>query len=137
MKHQSMSVNGSKSDSLSRQSSTRWIPTSEQARILRDLYHNYGVRSPNVEQIHNISNRLRQYGKIEGKNVFYWFSNYKARERRKKMLSVDIPSSNNNTTTPPGACSSTTPTLALYLNSQLALMLLFTYRPWPFVGSVM
>ncbi|XP_029120161.2 uncharacterized protein [Elaeis guineensis] len=109
---QSISVDGSESDSLSRQSCTKWIPTNEQARILRDLYHTYGVRSPSVEQIQKISNRLRQYGKIEGKNVFYWFSNYKARERRKKRLSADIPSS-SNTTTPPGACSSTTSTLAL------------------------
>ena len=30
------------------------------------------------EQIQRISARLRQYGKIEGKNVFYWFQNHKA-----------------------------------------------------------
>ncbi|XP_026665354.2 uncharacterized protein LOC103719906 [Phoenix dactylifera] len=116
MKHQSISVDGSKSDPLkSRQSSVKWIPTNEQARILRDLYHNHGVRSPNVEQIQKISSRLRQYGKIEGKNVFYWFSNYKARERRKRRLSVDFPSSSSssNTTTPPGACSCINPNLAL------------------------
>lgn len=33
---------------------------------------------------------LRQYGKIEGKNVFYWFQNHKARERQKKRLTVEV-----------------------------------------------
>ncbi|KAL5098356.1 hypothetical protein RYX36_002683 [Vicia faba] len=64
-----------------RQSSTRWTPTTNQIRILKDLYYNNGIRSPSAEQIHRISARLRQYGKIEGKNVFYWFQNHKARER--------------------------------------------------------
>ncbi|GMN29117.1 hypothetical protein TIFTF001_002317 [Ficus carica] len=63
---------------LCRQSSTRWTPTSDQIRILKDLYYNNGVRSPSAEQIQRISARLRQYGKIEGKNVFYWFQNHKA-----------------------------------------------------------
>ncbi|KAI4387319.1 hypothetical protein MLD38_005161 [Melastoma candidum] len=72
-----------------RPTSTRWTPTAEQIRILRDLYYNYGVRSPNAEQIQRISARLRQFGKIEGKNVFYWFQNHKARERQKKRLASD------------------------------------------------
>ncbi|KAG6487238.1 hypothetical protein ZIOFF_055823 [Zingiber officinale] len=75
---------------LCRQSSTRWIPTSDQIRILRDLYYNSGLRSPNADQIQRISARLRQYGKIEGKNVFYWFQNHKARERQKKRLTMDL-----------------------------------------------
>ncbi|KAL0733302.1 hypothetical protein Bca4012_009512 [Brassica carinata] len=62
-----------------RQTSTRWTPTTDQIRILKDLYYNNGVRSPTAEQIQKISARLRQYGKIEGKNVFYWFQNHKAR----------------------------------------------------------
>ncbi|KAL0694217.1 hypothetical protein Bca4012_061397 [Brassica carinata] len=62
-----------------RQTSTRWTPTTEQIRILKDLYYNNGVRSPTANQIQKISARLRQYGKIEGKNVFYWFQNHKAR----------------------------------------------------------
>ncbi|XP_065854917.1 protein WUSCHEL [Euphorbia lathyris] len=70
----------------SRQSSTRWTPTPDQIRILKDLYYNRGVRSPNGEQIQSISSTLRQYGKIEGKNVFYWFQNHKARERQKKRF---------------------------------------------------
>ncbi|XP_038724196.1 protein WUSCHEL-like [Tripterygium wilfordii] len=82
---------GSSSSYLCRQSSTRWTPTSEQIRILKDLYYNNGVRSPSAEQIQRISARLRQYGKIEGKNVFYWFQNHKARERQKKRFtSTDI-----------------------------------------------
>ncbi|KAL4366940.1 hypothetical protein GQ457_05G006210 [Hibiscus cannabinus] len=77
----------SKGSFLCRQSSTRWSPTTDQIRILKDLYYNNGVRSPSADQIQRISSRLRQYGKIEGKNVFYWFQNHKARERQKKMFS--------------------------------------------------
>lgn len=77
---------------LCRPSSTRWTPTTDQIRILKDLYYNNGVRSPSAEQIQRISARLRQYGKIEGKNVFYWFQNHKARERQKKRFNVsDVP----------------------------------------------
>ncbi|GMH06538.1 hypothetical protein Nepgr_008378 [Nepenthes gracilis] len=80
-----------KSSYLCRQSSTRWAPTTDQIRILKDLYYNNGVRSPNAEQIQRISARLRQYGKIEGKNVFYWFQNHKARERQKKRFTSSSP----------------------------------------------
>ncbi|XVF15902.1 hypothetical protein REPUB_Repub09cG0196500 [Reevesia pubescens] len=73
---------------LCRQSSTRWTPTTDQIRILKDLYYNNGVRSPTADQIQRISARLRQYGKIEGKNVFYWFQNHKARERQKKRFTT-------------------------------------------------
>ncbi|GMI68934.1 hypothetical protein HRI_000562800 [Hibiscus trionum] len=73
---------------LCRQSSTRWTPTTDQIRILKDLYYNNGVRSPSADQIQRISARLRQYGKIEGKNVFYWFQNHKARERQKKRFNT-------------------------------------------------
>ncbi|MQM15917.1 hypothetical protein Taro_048871 [Colocasia esculenta] len=85
-----------KSSFLCRQASSRWIPTTDQIRILRELYYNCGVRSPSAEQIQRISSRLRQYGKIEGKNVFYWFQNHKARERQKKRLTVDIASNKYN-----------------------------------------
>ncbi|KAL5725665.1 hypothetical protein ACHQM5_008784 [Ranunculus cassubicifolius] len=73
----------------SRPSPTRWTPTSEQIRILKELYYDNGVRSPNAEQIHRISARLRQYGKIEGKSVFYWFQNHKARDRMKKRFALE------------------------------------------------
>ncbi|KAK5775046.1 protein WUSCHEL [Gossypium arboreum] len=73
---------------LCRQSSARWTPTTDQIRILKDLYNNNGVRSPSTDQIQRISARLRQYGKIEGKNVFYWFQNHKARERQKKRFTT-------------------------------------------------
>ncbi|KAJ8771110.1 hypothetical protein K2173_023435 [Erythroxylum novogranatense] len=82
---------GAKGSFLCRQSSTRWTPTTDQIRILKDLYYNTGLRSPNAEQIQRISARLRQYGKIEGKNVFYWFQNHKARERQKKKFTTDVP----------------------------------------------
>ncbi|KAD7479214.1 hypothetical protein E3N88_02350 [Mikania micrantha] len=74
-----------------RQSSTRWTPTSDQIRILKELYYNNGIRSPTAEQIQRIAAQLRQYGKIEGKNVFYWFQNHKARERQKKRFTPTAP----------------------------------------------
>ncbi|KAI3794275.1 hypothetical protein L1987_36904 [Smallanthus sonchifolius] len=74
-----------------RQSSTRWTPTSDQIRILKELYYNNGIRSPTADQIQRIAAQLRQYGKIEGKNVFYWFQNHKARERQKKRFTSTAP----------------------------------------------
>ncbi|KAE8647606.1 hypothetical protein Csa_003874 [Cucumis sativus] len=46
---------------LCRQSSSRWTPTTDQIRILKELYYNNGVRSPSADQIQRISARLRQY----------------------------------------------------------------------------
>ncbi|KAI4338161.1 hypothetical protein L6164_016505 [Bauhinia variegata] len=63
-------------------SSSRWCPTPEQLMILEEMYRN-GVRTPNASQIQHISAHLSFYGKIEGKNVFYWFQNHKARDRQK------------------------------------------------------
>ncbi|KAL8145200.1 WUSCHEL-related homeobox 4-like [Apium graveolens] len=61
---------------------TRWNPTQEQIGILEKLYKE-GMRTPNSQQIEQITSRLAKYGKIEGKNVFYWFQNHKARQRQK------------------------------------------------------
>nr|ACN56438.1 WUSCHEL-like protein 1 [Ocotea catharinensis] len=80
---------GANGNLLCRQTSTRWNPTTDQIRILKELYYIKGVRSPNGAEIQQISARLRKYGKIEGKNVFYWFQNHKARERQKKSLTKD------------------------------------------------
>ncbi|KAJ9674355.1 hypothetical protein PVL29_023733 [Vitis rotundifolia] len=62
---------------------TRWNPTQEQIGILEMLYKS-GMRTPNAQQIEQITAQLGKYGKIEGKNVFYWFQNHKARERQKQ-----------------------------------------------------
>ncbi|CAA7389539.1 unnamed protein product [Spirodela intermedia] len=62
--------------------STRWCPTPEQLMILEEMYRS-GVRTPNAAQIQQITAHLSYYGKIEGKNVFYWFQNHKARDRQK------------------------------------------------------
>ncbi|KAL2907107.1 Protein WUSCHEL [Bienertia sinuspersici] len=107
-----MSINGGKMSStntntnnnngnnyLCRQSSTRWTPTTEQIKFLKELYYSKGVRSPSADEIQHICAKLRRYGKIEGKNVFYWFQNHKARERQKKRLTPtnsSTPNSNNN-----------------------------------------
>ncbi|KAJ4906358.1 WUSCHEL-related homeobox 3 [Raphanus sativus] len=56
--------------------STRWCPTTEQLMILEEMYRT-GIRTPNAVQIQQITAHLAFYGRIEGKNVFYWFQNHK------------------------------------------------------------
>lgn len=68
--------------------SSRWNPTPEQLQTLEELYRR-GTRTPTAEQIQHITTELRRYGKIEGKNVFYWFQNHKARERQKRRRQLD------------------------------------------------
>ncbi|XP_074558216.1 uncharacterized protein LOC141814160 [Curcuma longa] len=86
--------------------STRWCPTAEQLMILEAMYRN-GIRTPSAPQIQQITAYLSLYGKIEGKNVFYWFQNHKAREREKlhrrlgRQHQVDLlPRSEGSSTTP-------------------------------------
>ncbi|PHT46762.1 WUSCHEL-related homeobox 5 [Capsicum baccatum] len=62
---------------------SRWNPTKEQIDLLESLY-GQGIRTPSAEQIQQITGRLRAFGHIEGKNVFYWFQNHKARQRQKE-----------------------------------------------------
>ncbi|CAD6341285.1 unnamed protein product [Miscanthus lutarioriparius] len=62
--------------------STRWCPTPEQLMILEEMYRG-GLRTPNASQIQHITAHLACYGRIEGKNVFYWFQNHKAQDRQK------------------------------------------------------
>lgn len=62
---------------------SRWNPTKEQISMLEGLYMQ-GIRTPSAEQIQQITSRLKAYGHIEGKNVFYWFQNHKARQRQKQ-----------------------------------------------------
>ncbi|KAK7305846.1 hypothetical protein VNO77_43758 [Canavalia gladiata] len=67
----------------------RWNPTTEQVKLLTELFTS-GLRTPSTDQIQKISTQLSFYGKIESKNVFYWFQNHKARERQKRRkLSFD------------------------------------------------
>ncbi|CAI0412258.1 unnamed protein product [Linum tenue] len=61
----------------------RWNPTAEQVKVLTELFRS-GLRTPSTDQIQKISSQLSFYGKIESKNVFYWFQNHKARERQKR-----------------------------------------------------
>ncbi|KAK1297970.1 WUSCHEL-related homeobox 2 [Acorus calamus] len=69
-------------------SNNRWNPTKEQINLLEGLYKQ-GVRTPTADQIQQITCRLRSYGPIEGKNVFYWFQNHKARQRQKQKQQQD------------------------------------------------
>ncbi|XWS56687.1 hypothetical protein CRYUN_Cryun09bG0107100 [Craigia yunnanensis] len=67
----------------------RWNPTTEQVKVLTDLFKS-GLRTPSTDQIQKISTQLSFHGKIESKNVFYWFQNHKARERQKRRkVSID------------------------------------------------
>ncbi|RAL46141.1 hypothetical protein DM860_006295 [Cuscuta australis] len=66
----------------SHQNGSRWNPTKEQINLLERFY-NEGIRTPSAEQIQQITAVLRAFGHIEGKNVFYWFQNHKARQRQK------------------------------------------------------
>ncbi|KAK4256591.1 hypothetical protein QN277_006295 [Acacia crassicarpa] len=68
--------------------SSRWNPTPEQLRALEELYRR-GTRTPSAEEIQHITSQLRVFGKIEGKNVFYWFQNHKARERQKRRRQTE------------------------------------------------
>ena len=61
----------------------RWNQTSEQVRVLTDLFRS-GLRIPSTDQIQKISSQLSFYGMIDSKNVFYWFQNHKAKERQKR-----------------------------------------------------
>lgn len=60
----------------------RWNPTAEQVKVLTELFR-AGLRTPSTEQIQRISTHLSAFGKVESKNVFYWFQNHKARERQR------------------------------------------------------
>ncbi|KAG6759531.1 hypothetical protein POTOM_036012 [Populus tomentosa] len=73
--------------------SSRWNPTVEQLLALEEKY-SCGVRTPTTNQIQQITSELRRFGKIEGKNVFYWFQNHKARERQKRR---QVQQKHNNT----------------------------------------
>ncbi|XP_071717944.1 WUSCHEL-related homeobox 4-like [Rutidosis leptorrhynchoides] len=69
---------------------TRWCPTPEQVMLLEGMYRG-GLKTPTATQIQQITSRLSIYGKIQGKNVFYWFQNHKARDRqklRKKIMAL-------------------------------------------------
>ncbi|KAH0461191.1 hypothetical protein IEQ34_008766 [Dendrobium chrysotoxum] len=47
------------------------------------------MRTPNAQQIEKITAELIKHGRIEGKNVFYWFQNHKARERQKQKRNAE------------------------------------------------
>ncbi|XP_027333732.1 WUSCHEL-related homeobox 7-like [Abrus precatorius] len=76
-------VGGNKSGNTSGTKCGRWNPTTEQVKLLTELFRS-GLRTPSTDQIQKISTQLSFYGKIESKNVFYWFQNHKARERQKR-----------------------------------------------------
>ena len=64
-------------------SSNSWNSTNEQIALLEATY-SQGISIPSRHQIDQIASRLRVYGSIEAKNVFYWFQNRKAREKQRQ-----------------------------------------------------
>ncbi|XP_024178933.1 protein WUSCHEL [Rosa chinensis] len=81
---------GSSANMLRRENRTRWVPTTDHIRILKELFYNKGVRSLTIEQIQRICLQLKWYGKIEFKNVYFWFVNQRAREKQKKTSTSDV-----------------------------------------------
>lgn len=89
-------IRGGNSGSATGTKCGRWNPTTEQVKVLTDLFSS-GLRTPSTDQIQKISNQLSFYGKIESKNVFYWFQNHKARERQKRRkVDKDVIRSENS-----------------------------------------
>ncbi|XP_050222701.1 WUSCHEL-related homeobox 2 [Mercurialis annua] len=74
---------GNGSAGANNQVNSRWNPTKEQIDMLENMY-SQGIRTPSADQIQQITSKLKDYGHIEGKNVFYWFQNHKARQRQKQ-----------------------------------------------------
>ena len=70
--------------------SNRWKPTAQQKEILEHIYRN-GIQSPTVEDIERITSLLKNYGKVEGRNVLYWFQNSNAREREQRKRALESP----------------------------------------------
>ncbi|KAL9143649.1 hypothetical protein ABFS82_14G247900 [Erythranthe guttata] len=62
-------------------SSGRWSPTQEQVMVLHALYRS-GLTKPNPSQVERITSQLSLYGRVQSKNVLYWFQNRKARDRK-------------------------------------------------------
>ena len=102
---------------------TRWNPTQEQIGILEMLYRG-GMRTPNAQQIEQITAQLGKYGKIEGKNVFYWFQNHKARERQKqKRNNLGL----NHSPRAPGVTTTTTISSSLTHESRVRLIFIIDF----------
>eukprot|EP00253_Pinus_taeda_P004947 PITA_04947 len=64
---------------------SRWTPTKRQKEILEDLFRQ-GHRNPSRSRINEITTLLKQHGKVDAKNVFYWFQNTQARSKRKQKM---------------------------------------------------
>uniref|UniRef100_A0A7N0UM54 Homeobox domain-containing protein n=1 Tax=Kalanchoe fedtschenkoi TaxID=63787 RepID=A0A7N0UM54_KALFE len=67
------------------------METGTDLEIYMEVYKG-GLRNPSAGQIHQITAHLSSFGKLQGKNVFYWFQNHKARDKqrlkKKKLLMV-------------------------------------------------
>ncbi|XP_057820895.2 WUSCHEL-related homeobox 8-like [Cryptomeria japonica] len=66
----------------------RWKPNLEQRRILESIFAT-GTKNTRRERIAQITAVLQQYGRVEQRNVFYWFQN--ANNRNKLCISKRTP----------------------------------------------
>ena len=64
-------------------------PTVQQREMLEGIYRN-GMHTPTVKDIETITSRLKNYGRIEGKNVFYWFQNFNASEKQNRKRTLEL-----------------------------------------------
>lgn len=64
---------------------SRWTPTKRHKEILEELFRQ-GLRNPSRSRINEITTLLKQHGKVEAKNVFYWFQNTQARSKSKQKM---------------------------------------------------
>ncbi|XP_059072401.1 WUSCHEL-related homeobox 6-like [Cryptomeria japonica] len=58
----------------------RWKPNLEQRRILESIFAT-GTKNTRRERIAQITAVLQQYGRVEQRNVFYWFQNANNRNK--------------------------------------------------------
>eukprot|EP00850_Spirogloea_muscicola_P006278 SM000029S10573 [mRNA] locus=s29:942338:944053:- [translate_table: standard] len=78
--YEPVQYSGSMAHSKSRQ---RWTPSPAQLQVLEKLFVQ-GNGTPNKHRIKEITDDLRQHGRIEETNVYNWFQNRKARAKRKQ-----------------------------------------------------
>ncbi|KAI3903899.1 hypothetical protein MKW92_032894 [Papaver armeniacum] len=65
-------------------SNSRWNPKKEQIDMLEGFYK-AGIKTPSAQEIQHMTSKLKVYGDVEAKNVFYWFQNHKARQKQRQV----------------------------------------------------
>jgi len=79
---QRVTAENSSSESIS----IRWKRTSQQKEKLKNIYRN-GMQSPPLDEIERITSLLKNYGRVEQKNVKCWFQKFKSRKSKRALES--------------------------------------------------